>query len=77
MTIVKWRLNLPNSLWEILQVESIASTEQIPIGEHLKKVDTSIDHADSCKQLEINYHNWTAVTFSHFLDAEWSENMAG
>ena len=55
VTIAKRRLNLPNSLWEILQVVSIASMEQIPIGELLTKVDTSIDHNDSCKQLEINY----------------------
>ena len=55
VTIAKRRLNLPNSLWEILQVVSIASMEQIPIAELLTTIDTSYGHIDSCNQLEINY----------------------
>ena len=55
VTIAKRRLNLRNSLWEILQVVSIASMEQISIAELFTKLDTSIEYVDSCKQLEINY----------------------
>jgi len=55
VSIAKRRLNLPNSLWEILRVVSIASMEQVPITELLTPIDTSYEHIDSCNQLEINY----------------------
>jgi IS4 transposase len=55
VAIVKRRLHLPQSLWEILQVTSIASMEQIPLPELLANVDTRIAHVDIPKQLEINY----------------------
>lgn len=55
VSIAKQRLHLPNTLWEILQVVSIASMEQIPIAELLKPIDTSDEHIDERNQLEINY----------------------
>jgi len=55
VAIAKRRLNLPQSLWEILQIVSIASMEQIPIQELLMTVDTRTEHIDIPNQLEINY----------------------
>jgi IS4 transposase len=55
VTIAKRRLNLPNSLWEILQVVSIASMEQVAIKELLAFIDTSYEQIDIHNQLEINY----------------------
>jgi len=55
VAIAKQRLQLPQTLWEILQVVSIASMEQTPIQELLMNIDTSYSHLDTCNQLEINY----------------------
>lgn len=55
VAIAKRRLNLPQSLWEILQIVSIVSMEQIALPELLAIIDTSAEHADIPKQLEINY----------------------
>jgi IS4 transposase len=55
VAIAKRRLNLPQSLWEILQIVSIASMEQIPIQALLMTLDTRTEHIDIPNQLEINY----------------------
>lgn len=55
VAIAKHRLQLSHSLWEILQIVSIASMEQIPIHDLLTKLDTRTEPFDICKQLEINY----------------------
>jgi hypothetical protein len=55
VSIARRRLHLPHTLWEVLQVVSIASMEQIPISELLKTTDTRDNHIDECNQLEINY----------------------
>ena len=55
IAIAKRRLNLPQSLWEILQIVSIASMEQIPIQELLMTFNTRTEHIDIPNQLEINY----------------------
>lgn len=55
VAIAKGRLHLPQSLWEILQIVSIASMEQIALPELLATIDTSTAHVDIPKQLEINY----------------------
>jgi len=55
VAIAKRRLNLPQSLWEILQIVSIASMEQIPIQELLMTFDTRTEHIDIPNQLEISY----------------------
>ena len=55
VAIAQRRLHLPQSLWEILQIVSIASMEQIALPELLAIVNTSTAHVDISKQLEINY----------------------
>jgi hypothetical protein len=55
VSIARRRLRLPHTLWEVLQVVSIASMEQIPISELLKSIDTRENHVDIHNQLEINY----------------------
>jgi hypothetical protein len=55
VAIAKRRLQLPHSLWEILQVVSIASMEQIAIHELFRNFDTREQCFDIPKQLEINY----------------------
>ena len=55
VAIAKRRLNLPRSLWEILQLVSIASMEQITIQELLMDFNTRTEHVDIPNQLEINY----------------------
>ena len=55
VAIAKRRLHLSQSLWEILQIVSIASMEQIPLPELLAVIDTRTEHVDISKQLEINY----------------------
>lgn len=55
VAIAKQRLHLPQSLWEILQIVSIASMEQIPLPELLAFVDTRPTHIDIPNQLELNY----------------------
>jgi IS4 transposase len=55
VAIAQRRLHLPPSLWEILQIVSIASMEQIALPELLAIVNTSTAHVDISKQLEINY----------------------
>lgn len=55
VAIAKQRKQLPQSLWEILQVVSVSSLEQLPIQELLMNIDTSGEHLDIPKQLEMNY----------------------
>ena len=55
VAIAKRRLNLPQTLWEILQIVSIVSMEQIALPELLAVIDTRTKHVDISNQLEINY----------------------
>jgi len=55
VAIAKQRENLPASLYEILQIVSVSSLEQIPLQELFMKIDTRNGHIDIPKQLEINY----------------------
>lgn len=55
VAIAKRRLELPHSLWEILQIVSIASMEQIHLSELFTRINTMNDHVDIPNQLEINY----------------------
>lgn len=55
VAIAKRRLQLPPSLWEILQIVSVASMEQIALSELIVVIDTKIETACNFKQLEINY----------------------
>lgn len=55
VAIAKRRLQLPQSLWEILQIVSIASMEQVALPELLVTIDTTTEHVDISNQLEINY----------------------
>jgi hypothetical protein len=55
VAIAKRRLHLPQSLWEILQIVSIASMEQIALPELLAAIHTRTENVDTPKQLEINY----------------------
>jgi len=51
VAIAKRRLHLSQSLWEISQIVSIASMEQITLPELLTIIDTRTDHVDNPKQL--------------------------
>jgi hypothetical protein len=42
-------------MYEILQIVSASSFEQMPLSELLMKIDTRDDQVDTPKQLEINY----------------------
>jgi IS4 transposase len=55
VAIAKQKKHLDPSLYEILQVVSVSSLEQIPLEELLANVDTREPHVDISKQLEINY----------------------
>jgi len=55
VAIAKQQKQLTASLYEILQIVSVSSLEQIPLEELVVKVDTRIDEVDIPKQLEINY----------------------
>jgi len=55
VAIAKQKKNLPASLYEILQVVSVSSLEQIPLGELFVKVDTRERQFDIPNQLEINW----------------------
>ena len=55
VAIAKQRKHLPASLYEILQVVSVSSLEQIPLEELFMNIDTSQAHVDIPKQLEINW----------------------
>jgi IS4 transposase len=55
VAIAKRRLHLNQSLWEILQIVSIASMEQVPLPELLATIDTRTEQVDIPNQLEINY----------------------
>jgi len=55
VAIAKRRLHLSQSLWEVLQIVSIASMEQIALPELLETIDTTSKQIDNSKQLEINY----------------------
>ena len=55
VAIARARLQLRHSLWEILQVVSVASMEQIPLSSLLADIDTTKIGVDIPNQLEINY----------------------
>jgi hypothetical protein len=55
VAIARQRKHLPLSLWEILQIVSISSMEQISMEELVTNIDTSNEHVYIPKQLEINY----------------------
>jgi hypothetical protein len=55
VAIAKQRKHLPASLYEILQVVSVSSLEQIPLEELFMKAYTSQPHVDIPNQLEINW----------------------
>jgi IS4 transposase len=55
VAIAKQRLKLDRSLWEILQIVNLASMEQIPIAELVRKETTRDVQVDIPNQLEINY----------------------
>jgi IS4 transposase len=55
VAITKRRLNVPQSLWEIPQIVSIASIEQSPLPELLATIYTRADLVDILSQREINY----------------------
>lgn len=55
VAIAKQQKHLTASLYEILQIVSVSSLEQIPLEELVVKADTRIDEVDTPKQLEINY----------------------
>ena len=55
VAIAKQKKHLAPSLYEILQVVSVSSLEQISLEELLVKVDTRKPHVDIPNQLEINY----------------------
>lgn len=55
VAIAKQQKHLTASLYEILQIVSVSSLEQVPLEELVVKVDTRIDAIDIPKQLEINY----------------------
>ena len=55
VAIAKRRKNLPASLYEILQIVSVSSLEQIPIEQLFAKVDTRDHQFDIPKQLEIKW----------------------
>jgi hypothetical protein len=55
VAIAKQRQHLPHSLWEILQIVSVASMEQVPLHELLADIDTRNDHFIIPNQLEFNY----------------------
>ena len=55
VAIAKQKKNLPASLYEILQVVSVSSLEQVPINELLMNINTRDGHFNIPKQLEINY----------------------
>ena len=55
VAIAKQQKQITHSLWEILQVVSISSLEQIAIPELLTKSDTRTDQDHLHNQLEINY----------------------
>lgn len=55
VAIAKQKKNLTPSLYEILQVVSVSSLEQIPLEELFMKADTRNHEVDTHNQLEINY----------------------
>jgi len=55
VAIAKQQKHLAPSMYEILQIVSAASFEQIPLNELLVKYDTRDGHVDIPNQLEFNY----------------------
>jgi IS4 transposase len=55
VAIARRQKHLDASLYEILQVVSVSSLEQIPLEELLMKIDTRELQVDLPKQLEINW----------------------
>lgn len=55
VAIAKQQKNLAPSLYQILQIVSASSFEQIPLPELLMTFDTSKGHVDILNQLEFNY----------------------
>lgn len=55
VAIARQQKHLPPSLYEILQVVSVSSLEQIPLGELFMNIDTTKSRFDIPNQLEFNY----------------------
>ena len=55
VAIAKQKMHLTPSLYEILQVVSVSSLEQIPLEELFMKYDTRKHEFDTPNQLEIKY----------------------
>jgi hypothetical protein len=55
VAIAKRQKHLDPSKYEVLQVVSVSSLEQIPLNELFVKLDTRDPGVDIPKQLEINY----------------------
>jgi len=55
IAIAKHRKHLPASLYEVLQVVSVSSLEQLPLEELFVKLDTRHEEIDTPNQLEISY----------------------
>jgi hypothetical protein len=55
VAIAKQQKNLAPSLYQILQIVSASSFEQIPLAELLMDVDTSMGHIVIPNQLEFSY----------------------
>jgi len=55
VAIAKRRLHQPQSVWEILQIVSVDSMEQIALPERLVANETTTETIVIPKQLEINY----------------------
>ena len=55
VAIARRQKHLKPSMYEILQIVSASSFEQMPLSELLMKIDTRDDQVDTPKQLEINY----------------------
>lgn len=55
VAIAKQRIRIPHTLWEILQIVSVSSLEQVPLPELLMNFGTSDHDRDIPNQLEFNY----------------------
>jgi len=55
VAIAKQQMHLTPSMYQILQIVSASSFEQIPLPELLMTFDTSKGHVDILNQLEFNY----------------------
>ena len=53
VAIVKKRLNLPASLYQILQILSLTMFERMPLNQLLSKMNVNIGIEDSANQLNL------------------------